>query len=186
MKRLVLLSCAAALATFGYACSDDDTTANPVPTDGGAGSDTGGGGDGGGGGEGGGGGDGGGGTEAGTDSGPPLPCTAAELDLPANDYTSGDAGDGGAVTVTFPTATAAAQYTNRCVKIKAGQSVTFTGEFPNHPLQSFAGDTPSPIPAITDNVPSGSLTITFPNAGSFGYRCQAHPLVMNGAVKVVP
>lgn len=190
MKRLFVLSSAALFAVSAYACSDDDTKTNPVTgSDSGAGSETstst----------------DAGGGTDTGTttdsstltdsavDAAVPLPCTEAELDAPSANFTGTDAGGQGigGADISFPTDQAAAQYTNRCVKIKAGQKITFAGAFNNHPLQAFGGDTPSPIPALTNAAQDGGvLEITFPTPGKFGFRCQFHPFIMNGAIKVVP
>jgi len=77
----------------------------------------------------------------------------------------------------------------RCSMIKAGSTVTWVGNFANHPLEARGGDTPNPIPLppIVD-VDGGfmSTTIAFPNAGTFGYDCQNHPARMFGAIKVVP
>lgn len=110
---------------------------------------------------------------------PALKCTDAEL--AANAVT-----DGGTVEITFPTASAPAQYTNHCVTIKAGSSVTFTGSFLNHPLEPAGGDEPNPITKTDADQPDNKLVVTFPNAGSFGYRCEFHPTSMYGAIRVVP
>lgn len=65
----------------------------------------------------------------------------------------------------------------RCMEIRVGQSVTFSGELANHPMLPSGGDMPSPI---------GGAVATFTNPGTFGYRCIPHPSEMNGAIRVVP
>lgn len=65
---------------------------------------------------------------------------------------------------------------SRCMKIQAGQSVTFTGDFDNHPLAVRGGDMPSPL------APSA----TYETPGIYGYYCPLHPVEMNGAIWVVP
>jgi plastocyanin len=81
---------------------------------------------------------------------------------------------GGAITWDFTV-------TPKCVKVKVGQSVTWTGDFATHPLAGFNGDTPNPI--VTGS--GGTSKITFPTAGTFGFHCQVHPSML-GAVQVVP
>jgi plastocyanin len=60
--------------------------------------------------------------------------------------------------------------------------VTWSGDFTVHPLGPFGGDTPNPI---TSAGATGSVTIAFPTAGTFGYHCQVHAQ-LNGAILVVP
>lgn len=108
-----------------------------------------------------------------------IRCTDAEL--AANAST-----DGGSVVISFPTGAEPAQYTNHCLTVKAGSSVTFTGAFLQHPLVPAGGDEPNPIPATTANQPDDALAVTFPNAGTFGYQCDFHPAQMYGAIRVVP
>jgi plastocyanin len=76
---------------------------------------------------------------------------------------------------------------NHCSKIKAGTKVKWTGDFGTHPLGDFGGDTPNPIATTTvdDAGTSTSITVTFPNAGTFGYHCMVHASMM-GAIEVVP
>jgi plastocyanin len=102
-------------------------------------------------------------------------CSDAELD--ADDHTAAGAD------VSFPASAAPAQYTPHCVRIKAGQTVTFTGSFPAHPLAN-DGETVTPIPA---HATTGSeVKVSFPAAGTFGFHCDFHPTSMFGSVKVVP
>lgn len=188
MKHVTLVSFVLAASAAAYACSSDDTTATPATTAD-AGSDAGGAADTGTAA------DSGNVTDAGTvdtgiDAGPvPIACTEAELDAPTADFRGTDAGGQGAggADISFPNDDAPAQYVNRCVKIKVGQTVTFAGAFAKHPLQAFGGDSPSPIPALTNVTPdAGVLEVTFTTAGEFGFRCNFHPNFMRGAVKVVP
>ena len=71
--------------------------------------------------------------------------------------------------------------TPKCVKVKVGQTVTWTGDFSIHPLAAFNGDTPNPITTGS----GGTSKITFPTAGTFGFHCLVHPAML-GAVQVVP
>lgn len=64
-----------------------------------------------------------------------------------------------------------------CMKIKAGQTVTWNGELGTHPLAAKGGDANSPI--------KNEKTATFAAAGTFGYVCTAHAS-MTGVVLVVP
>lgn len=70
------------------------------------------------------------------------------------------------------------QYSPNCVKIAAGGSVNWTGNFTFHPLVARGGDTPSPI--------DGTGVVKFPTPGVFGFVCSNHSSDMFGAVWVVP
>jgi hypothetical protein len=72
----------------------------------------------------------------------------------------------------------------RCMRIKAGQSVTWTGSFVSHPLAAQGGATPNPITSSGDDG-GGSVTIAFPTAGDYGYVCTIHAS-MTGVIKVEP
>jgi len=65
----------------------------------------------------------------------------------------------------------------RCMTIKKGQSVTWSGDFVEHPLIVKGGDKPNPI---TDVDAAGK--VTFDTAGLFGYECNSHPS-MTGTIK---
>jgi plastocyanin len=105
-------------------------------------------------------------------------CSATEL--AANDHTA--AGDARAIT--FPgEGEAARQFTPSCMRIKAGQAVTWTGGFSTHPLEAAGGASPSPI-TVTTGVTTRSFT--FPAAGTYGFDCLNHPGVMRGAIEVLP
>lgn len=70
----------------------------------------------------------------------------------------------------------------RCMKIKAGQSVTWRGLFSFHPLKAQGGDAGNPI----SNGGSGDThVVAFPATGTFGYVCTSHPS-MTGAIFVAP
>lgn len=63
----------------------------------------------------------------------------------------------------------------RCMKVRVGQTVTFVGDFEDHPLAPHGGDTPSPISEQT----------LFEQAGVFGFFCTSHPSMI-GVIWVVP
>jgi len=71
---------------------------------------------------------------------------------------------------------------DRCMRIKAGQSVTWDGDFAMHPLEQAGGQTPSPIGNGSGTTPK---VIAFPNTGDYGYDCAAHP-GMRGVIRVEP
>lgn len=116
-------------------------------------------------------------------SGPPIRCDQADFDKTAGpgggDFTAFPGAD-----ITFPRTAAPAQYTNRCVKVKVGSDITFSGDFSLHPLEPAGGDTPSPI--VRKSAGTDDLTFKVPTAGTFGYQCELHPGSMNGAIQVVP
>jgi hypothetical protein len=72
----------------------------------------------------------------------------------------------------------------RCLEVKVGQAVTFGGDFTNHPLAPFNGDSPNPIAAHTGSTQE-DYTVTFTAVGTFGYHCTVHAPMM-GAVHVIP
>jgi len=86
-------------------------------------------------------------------------------------------------TVTGPSGPTPAQYSPACVHVKVGQSVTFNLDFSDHPMQPFGGDTGNPIQETTSGT---TATFTFASAGTFGFHCEAHPSIMQGAVQVTP
>jgi plastocyanin len=67
-----------------------------------------------------------------------------------------------------------------CMLIHAGQSVTWSGDFTVHPIVPQGGDVPTPVTAVNSGVVD---TVTFPNAGTYGYQCTIHGY-MTGAIKV--
>lgn len=117
----------------------------------------------------------------------PVRCKTAEFNAAASDAGGDLTNSTGGVTVSFPVGEGPAQYTNNCIKVKAGAVVTFTGSFTFHPLQPNGGDTPSPFPALTGtDVDGGAVSFTMSAPGTFGYQCQVHPGIMYGAIQVVP
>lgn len=85
--------------------------------------------------------------------------------------------------ISFPFNPGPSQYTPNCMKVKAGQSVTWNGAFPYHPLMASGGDSGNPIMSTS----SGSTqTFAFPAAGTYGFACQYHSIFMFGAIQVVP
>ncbi len=114
----------------------------------------------------------------------PIRCTAAQLSAAA-----GDAGGDNTATTTplevgFPTVPGTDQYTNHCLKVKVGALVTFKGSFTLHPLRPSGGDTPTPIPALTNS--GDSLAVTMTTAGTYGYECVFHQGTMFGGIQAVP
>jgi plastocyanin len=112
-------------------------------------------------------------------------CSQADFAAPAG-ANGGDLTGQAAVEITFPTGAAPAQYGNRCPRVKAGTVVTFKGSFFNHPLQPNGGDTPTPIVLQNSDPDGGSLAVTMPAKGTYGYECMFHPSLMFGAIQVVP
>ena len=75
-----------------------------------------------------------------------------------------------------------AQYTPRCMSIKAGQSVTFMADFVMDPLEARSQMPPSPImPVAAGN----SATFTFAQNGRYRYGSTANPS-LGGAIDVRP
>ena len=70
----------------------------------------------------------------------------------------------------------------RCLMIKVGQGVSWTGDLSEHPVVPEGGTTPSPIVAIGNGF---GVSYTFTTPGTFGYLCSTHP-PMKGAIFVVP
>ena len=120
----------------------------------------------------------------------PIPCTQAEFDAVASS-TGGNFTAAGGVAVVFPVDGIPMQYTHHCVKVKVGDVITFEGKFSSHPLGTFGGNVPSPIPHTFMDPAVGAsgkpeLPVTMTTAGNYGYRCDFHPNQMFGAVQVVP
>jgi plastocyanin len=72
---------------------------------------------------------------------------------------------------------AALKYTPACIKIAAGNAVTWEMDFGIHPLVggTVEGSTKTPDSSSPITASSGTtVTITFPNAGEFPYYCDIH------------
>jgi plastocyanin len=144
------------------------------------------------------------GPDAGTDAGTPDAGTDAGTHDAGTDAGTADAGsDAGTASLNGCTtyadhsgssdsrtiAFSNFQYTPPCMKILAGQTVTFSGTFGNHPLMpgvpSSTTGTSSPSNPITATNTGSTLAVTFPTAGSFGYYCNFHfGSGMYGAIEV--
>ena len=79
-------------------------------------------------------------------------------------------------------------YSPNCIRIKAGQSVTWhESTFADHPLSSGSpASGPQAGSPITTTNTGTDATFTFSSAGAFGFFCQFHTTSMMGAVYVEP
>lgn len=90
-----------------------------------------------------------------------LPCTSESA------YVTG-------TTVSFPTAATDFSYNPKCLKVTAGATMTFSGDFSSHPL------TPSAMRGTLTGNPIASTSagtskdFTFPTAGFYAYYCAFH------------
>lgn len=79
------------------------------------------------------------------------------------------------------------EYTPKCLRIKAGQTVTFDGDFVHHPLVTSCG--PS-VTLMDKRTGTGPAPFVLGTAGFYGYYCLDHGnaagAVMAGAIDVVP
>jgi plastocyanin len=70
------------------------------------------------------------------------------------------------------------EYTPRCVRVKAGSTVVFSGAFANHPLMGgqVTGGAPKPDPtSVVPATSSGTeATAIFTRTGSYPYYCTLH------------
>ena len=77
-------------------------------------------------------------------------------------------------TITF----AGIEYTPRCVRVQAGATVVFSGNFASHPLVGGTVSGAMGIPDSSSPVPptsSGSeVTFTPPKSGTYPYYCSVH------------
>jgi plastocyanin len=78
-------------------------------------------------------------------------------------------------------------YDPKCVKVKVGQSVTFSGTFAVHPL---AQASCAPAQTITSTSSGTTATFTFNTPGVYGFYCTVHGTPqgtgMAGSIMVVP
>lgn len=75
------------------------------------------------------------------------------------------------------------QYAPRCLKIRAGQSVTFSMSLASHPLVADCQDHAS----ITNTASGSSAVFSFPYPGYYGFHCAIHgPGGMSGNLWVIP
>ena len=77
-------------------------------------------------------------------------------------------------------------YTPKCLRVKVGQAVSFSGSFSAHPLEQACG----PAPVITATASGSSASFSFSKPGLYGYYCTLHGAAsgtgMAGAIEVVP
>ncbi len=117
-------------------------------------------------------------TEAGADAGPQRTVNSCRTYLDRTAETASRS-----LLWDFAIATAE----ERCIRVKAGQSVIFgdgasgPADFATHPLVAEGGDEPNPIGRYDE----ATGKVTFAEAGTFGYACGNHP-AMTGAILVVP
>lgn len=82
-------------------------------------------------------------------------------------------------------------YAPKCMKIKVGQTVTWSGDLAFHPLRAGTIVNNVRTPQAGNPIPSTSsgntVSVTFAAAGAWGYYCNAHwASGMKGAIYVVP
>jgi plastocyanin len=81
-------------------------------------------------------------------------------------------------------------YTPNCLRIAAGQSVTWNGDFSNHPLAPgrLVGNQVQAQPGnpITTTNTGTTVSVAFPAAGEWAFYCPNHAPGMAGAIFVVP
>ncbi len=70
---------------------------------------------------------------------------------------------------------------DRCVDVKVGQSVTWSGNFTQYRVGPSGGDKPNPIAAFDPDAP----TVKFTAAGTFGFESPDAPALV-GAIRVNP
>jgi plastocyanin len=96
--------------------------------------------------------------------------------------TSFSDGTAGTPTISFP----GLAYDPKCLRLKVGQAVSFSGSFSAHPLEQACG--PAPVIASTSSGTSASFSFSKP--GLYGYYCTLHGTStgsgMAGAIEVVP
>ena len=152
-RTAVLASSLLAAALAGSGCTDDSGNGNGNPGAGGASAGSGGGG-------------GTGGGSAGTGGSSPnfmavAPCNAE------SDYMTG-------TTVAFPMTPTNFSYSPKCLKIPAGTTVAFDGDFATHPLapSTHRGTlTGSPITSTTSGT---TKSFAFATPGTYAYFCTVH------------
>ncbi len=123
-------------------------------------------------------------TPAGVDE-PLLPCAANYAGCgDGTPYT--DMTDAGMVTISF--GKSGNTYSPKCLKLKAGTTVTFAGSFTPHPLQQTCA--PTDTRTITTTRSGGEAAFLLTDAGDLGYYCIAHGSKagagMAGAIQVIP
>jgi plastocyanin len=108
---------------------------------------------------------------AGPDAGSSYPDCAASF-AGCTNYTDATAA-GANRTISF----ACCQYTPKCLKIAAGQSVTFSGSFGSHPLNQACGPAQVIVGASAANA-----SFPFDLPGEYGFYCGVHGTVAGGGM----
>jgi plastocyanin len=123
--------------------------------------------------------------DAGLDAGLPV-NGCGESDFAANDHTA----DADPRIIAGPPGLTPQQYVPNCMRIKAGQTVTFTGDNVHHPVDTAQVSGPTPYPILTGSVPAGDggsdFTVTISEPGVVRFNCDVHPTLMKGAIEIVP
>jgi plastocyanin len=90
----------------------------------------------------------------------------------------------GPTTVNFGLIDGGFNYSPKCLKVSAGSSVTFSGDFSSHPLEPSAlrGTlTGNPITSTSAVADGGTTkTFAFPTPGFYAYFCQFHDSTDSG------
>jgi plastocyanin len=114
-------------------------------------------------------------------------CTAIEF--AANDETAA----GAARVVRVPADFTPVQFNPQCLRVKVGQTVTWSGDLTDHPLNiSFVaadGTTSDGGISVTIGDADGGTsrdTVTAHVPGTLAVKCDVHPSIMFGAVEFVP
>ena len=91
-----------------------------------------------------------------------LPCTTE------SDYMTGT------TTVNFGLLSGGFAYAPKCLKVSAGTTVTFSGDFGSHPLEPSALRGTLTGNPITSTSAGTTASFTFPAPGFYAYFCQFH------------
>jgi plastocyanin len=121
--------------------------------------------------------------DAGVDAGLPV-NGCGESEFAANDHTA----DADPRTIQGPGGATPLQYVPSCMRIKAGQTVTFLGDIGHHPVDTaeVSGGMPYPINTSTMPTTPPTFTVTIPQPGVVRFNCDVHPATMKGAIEIVP
>jgi plastocyanin len=96
-----------------------------------------------------------------------LPCTSESA------YETG-------TTINFPASPADFNYDPKCLKVPAGTTVTFSGDFVIHPLMPSANRGAQTGNPITSTSAGTTKDFMFPTAGFYAYYCAIHDSTDSG------
>ncbi len=104
---------------------------------------------------------------------PALPFMAVNPCPTEGDYTTG--------TTTIEFGVNGITYEPKCLKVPHGTTVTFSGDFPGHPLRksTMRGDTANN--PIVNTSTGDSTTVSFPTPGFYAYYCVFHGVDSSGS-----